>query len=156
MSFGSRFRAAREEKHLSQQELADLINATDGTISNYEKGVAFPRWDTMRRLCDILDVEPNYLFWDELSDKLKSKIMNQITLENNDNGILLYKQLDAEDKAEIRGEMKQMLKADKYTNGENVNNTPKRKLFSSPPPARIAASGMEVRSVENLKNKEKN
>lgn len=26
----------------------------------------------------------------------------------------MYKQLDTEDKAEIRGEMKQMLKADKY------------------------------------------
>ena len=30
------------------------------------------------------------------------------------NAILLYTKLDANDRAELRGEMKQMLKADKY------------------------------------------
>lgn len=114
MSFGSRFKKAREKKQLSQQELADLIDATDGTISNYEKGVAFPRWDTMRKLCNILNVDPNYLFWDDLSDRLKNKIMDQMTFDYNDEGIQLYKQLNDIGRAEIKGEIKGMLKSDKY------------------------------------------
>ena len=118
MSFGSRFKRAREKKSLSQQDLADMIGVTDGTISNYEKGVAFPRWDTMKKLCDILNVDPNYLFWDDLTDKMKSQIIEQTTFDFNDEGTLLYKRLDVIDKAEIRGEMKQMLKADKYSNNE--------------------------------------
>lgn len=118
MSFGSRFKRAREKKSLSQQDLADMIGVTDGTISNYEKGVAFPRWDTMKKLCDILNVDPNYLFWDDLTDKMKSQIIEQTTFDYNDEGTLLYKRLDDIDKAEIRGEMKQMLKADKYSNNE--------------------------------------
>lgn len=116
MSFGSRLKHARESKKFSQQALATMLDVTDGTISNYEKGVAFPRWDTMKKICDILGVDPNYLFWDDLTDDLKSKIIEKMTYENNDIGISLYKQLDAEDRAEIRGEMKQMLKAPKYNN----------------------------------------
>lgn len=114
MSFGSRLKHARESKKFSQQALATMLDVTDGTISNYEKGVAFPRWDTMKNICDILGADPNYLFWDDLTDDLKSKITEKMTYENNDIGISLYKQLDAEDRAEIRGEMKQMLKASKY------------------------------------------
>lgn len=90
----------------------------------------------------------------DMSDPYIAKIGR--TLNDLDYILLeLYNKLDYNDKAEIRGEMKHMLKADKYTNGENGNSTPKRKLFSAPPPARVAASGMEVTSVENLKNKEK-
>ncbi|MGN0181453.1 MAG: helix-turn-helix transcriptional regulator [Candidatus Ornithomonoglobus sp.] len=116
MSFENRIKSAREKKSLSQQELATLLDVTDGTISNYEKGVAFPRWDKIRLLCEILEVDPNYLFWDDLSENLKNKILNN----NNDNSKSgkvinsMYDQLDPEDKAEIRGEMKQMLKAEKY------------------------------------------
>lgn len=74
MSFGHRLKQAREKKKLYQHELATLLNITDGTISNYEKGIAFPRWDKIIKLCEILDVDPNYLFWDDLSDKLRNKI----------------------------------------------------------------------------------
>ncbi len=74
MSFGSRLRQSRENKGLSQQELANMIGTTDGSIHTYEKGIAFPRWDKIIRLCDILGVDPNYLFWDDLSDKIRAKI----------------------------------------------------------------------------------
>lgn len=120
MSFGSKFKQARENMNLSQQEIANILNVTDGTISNYEKGVAFPRWDTTRKLCDILNVDPNYLFWDDLSDNIKEKIITEKSHSNKDTTILLYNQLDTEDKAEIKGEIKQMLKASKYNNTSNV------------------------------------
>ena len=100
--------------------MADLIGVTDGTISNYEKGVAFPRWDTMKKLCDILYVDPNYLFWDDLTDELKSKVMEQMTFDSCDECMILYKRLDLIDQAEIRGEIKQMLKSDKYSTASNI------------------------------------
>ena len=80
MSFGSRIKNARENKNLSQQQLADLLDVTDGTISNYEKGVAFPRWEAIKKICSILDVDPNYLFWDDLSSEIKEKIIKQNNL----------------------------------------------------------------------------
>ena len=77
MSFGSRFKMARENLGLSQQAIADRLNVTDGTISNYEKSVAFPRWDTINKICDILNVDPNFLFWDDLPSELKAKIISE-------------------------------------------------------------------------------
>ena len=41
---------------------------------------------------------------------------------NFDEGHKIYEQLDDNDKAEIRGEMKQMLKANKYTNTPTVSD----------------------------------
>lgn len=80
MSFGSRIKNARENKNLSQQQLADLLDVTDGTISNYEKGVAYPRWEAIKKICSILNVDPNYLFWDDLSVSIKDKIIKQNNL----------------------------------------------------------------------------
>lgn len=148
MSFGDRFKKARENKKFSQQDLADLLGVTDGTISNYEKGVAFPRWESMKKSCDILGVDPNYLFWDDLDDSLKDKIMDEMTFTNTDTGIQLYKQLDPEDKAEIRGEMKQMLKAEKYQ-ASNSFTEKKRRPFSGARPAQVAAYGQDVTGVDN-------
>lgn len=74
MSFSNRIKAARESKSLSQEALANMLGVTDGTISSYEKGTSFPRWDKIIKLCDILDIDPNYMFWDDLPDKIREKI----------------------------------------------------------------------------------
>lgn len=113
MSFSERFKKAREQKSFSQQELANLLSVTDGTISNYEKGVAFPRWDKIVKLCDILNIDPNYLFWDDLSENTRA-IITQSASCNVDEGVEMYKSLNDVGQAEIRGEMKQMLKSPKY------------------------------------------
>ena len=82
MSFGDRLKKARENANLTQQELAAALNITDGTISNYENGIAFPRWDKIKLLCKILQVDPNYMFWDDLSDDLKTKISGNTTYDD--------------------------------------------------------------------------
>ena len=40
MSIGSRIKDLREEKGLTRPELAELLNVTVGSISNYENGVS--------------------------------------------------------------------------------------------------------------------
>lgn len=98
MSFGERFKKARIERGFSQDSIAQMLGVTDGTISNYEKGVAFPRWDTVKKICDILQVDPNYMFWDDLTDNLKSKIIDNITFSDKPDETLIlsqYKKLDA-------------------------------------------------------------
>ena len=89
LSFSDKIKAAREKKDFSQQQLGDFLGVTDGTISNYEKGVAFPRFETIIKLCELLEVEPNFLFWDDLCDSLKEKIIedNHVNKYNNLNTI---------------------------------------------------------------------
>lgn len=64
--------------------------------------------DILQKISDELSVTLDYFCTNDGNEN----ITPSPPLE--DKGIMLYKQLDTEDRAEIRGEMKQMLKADKY------------------------------------------
>ena len=50
---------------ISQKELADMIERSPNTISNWEKGSVTPDADALWPLCEIFKVTPNQLFgWD--------------------------------------------------------------------------------------------
>lgn len=70
---------------LSQKQLADLIDRSPNTISNWEKGSVTPDADVLEPLCEIFKVNPNQLFgWEtcqELEDFLHEK--EGILLEMN-------------------------------------------------------------------------
>lgn len=52
-------------KGYTQQELAQMIQTTQGTVSNWEKGRCLPRGKHLRRLAEILG-----LTIDELLDRI--------------------------------------------------------------------------------------
>ena len=87
----------------------------------YERGEREPGLDMLEAIADFFNVDLDYLLGK--SDIPNRALTNSYNLPNipspsevdPDMFVLhMYKQLDTEDKAEIRGEMKQMLKADKY------------------------------------------
>lgn len=51
----------REEKKLSQQKLATIINVSQQSIYKYENGLAEPDFDTLRNLANYFDVSVDYL-----------------------------------------------------------------------------------------------
>lgn len=59
---GYRLKEAREQKNLTQQQLADLIGASHNSINDWENDKNKPDLDTIGMLCDVLDITPNYLF----------------------------------------------------------------------------------------------
>ena len=85
------------------------------------------------------------LFHVSIAELISSPEDSNINL-NTDNGIDLYYQLDENDKSEIRGEMKQMLKANKYSVKTQAHQ--KRKPFSGVRPATIAAYGHETMGID--------
>ena len=58
-------KVARVEKGLSQQELADLVEATRQTIGLIEKGKYNPTLNLCIRIAKSLDKTLNELFWEE-------------------------------------------------------------------------------------------
>ena len=60
-----KLKLARVEKGLSQQELADLVNATRQTIGLIEKGKYNPSLNLCVKIAKTLDRTLNDLFWDE-------------------------------------------------------------------------------------------
>ena len=57
-------RLARVEKNLSQQELADKVDASRQTIGLIEKGGYNPTLDLCVRIAKTLDKTLDHLFWE--------------------------------------------------------------------------------------------
>lgn len=60
--FGDKIRTARKAAGLTQRELADRINVSNTSISNWEKDISRPDPDTIQHLCWALNVQPNFFF----------------------------------------------------------------------------------------------
>jgi transcriptional regulator with XRE-family HTH domain len=61
MIFGEKIRNAREDLDLSQKEMADLIPMNQSNYSKIERGVQEPSLEQLRRICQILNLDPRYL-----------------------------------------------------------------------------------------------
>ena len=94
-----RIKAIAKEKNIVLKKMFQDIGLGFNTMSNMK--TSMPKADTLARIADYLNCSVDYLLGREAQEITPS-------------GIELYNKLDPEDKAEIRGEIKQMLKADKY------------------------------------------
>ena len=68
-SVNMKLRLARTEKGLSQQELADAVQATRQTIGLIENGKYNPTLNLCLRLARALDKTLDDLFWQEVDDE---------------------------------------------------------------------------------------
>ena len=60
--FGKRLRRIRRSKDLTQEQLADMVGVSTEFISNIERGINAPSFDTLERIAAILNVPVNLLF----------------------------------------------------------------------------------------------
>ena len=56
-----RIRELREEKKMSQEQLAKSLGFKANTISNWERGTREPDVQTIKKLADIFGVSTDYL-----------------------------------------------------------------------------------------------
>lgn len=64
-----RLRDFREDKDLSQQKMAELLNVAQTTYSDYERGKINIPLDTLKKLALFFDTSIDYLL--ELTDESK-------------------------------------------------------------------------------------
>lgn len=62
VEIGCKMKEAREQRNLTQKQLADLIGASHNSISDWENNKNKPDLDTIGMICEVLDISPNYLF----------------------------------------------------------------------------------------------
>lgn len=60
-AFGARLKAARESKGLSQEDVAERVNVSVQTVSNWETGYRTPGAEYLFSLAEIYDESPSYL-----------------------------------------------------------------------------------------------
>jgi len=60
--FGKRLKQLRRNKGLTQAQLAEAARVSVDLISNIERGVNAPSFDTVEKICEVLGIEAQYLF----------------------------------------------------------------------------------------------
>lgn len=59
-----KFKNLRQEKQLTQQGLADVLDVKKQNISNIEGGLQKPSFELMKKLIELLNVNSNWLIAD--------------------------------------------------------------------------------------------
>lgn len=68
VNFGEKLKKLRAERHIKQEDLAELLGVSVRSLSNYENGLRFPKHkETYEKLAQIFQVDYNYLL-DEQSN----------------------------------------------------------------------------------------
>ena len=58
---GARIQKLRQEKHLTQEQLAESLFVTVGYVSQLERGISKTNLDMLSKICTILDCDMAYL-----------------------------------------------------------------------------------------------
>jgi transcriptional regulator with XRE-family HTH domain len=61
MNIGTKIRNTREDLDLSQQDMAKMIPMNQSNYSKIERGIQEPSMEQLRRICQILKLDPRYL-----------------------------------------------------------------------------------------------
>ncbi len=69
--FSKHLRAIREEKNISQKELADKLFVSAQAVSKWERNKSSPNPETIAKIADILEVSADYLL--ERKDRIGQK-----------------------------------------------------------------------------------
>ena len=69
MSLGSRIKAVRKAKKMTQEELAEIIGISVNYLGAIERGDKLPRLVTFIRIANALEISSDYLLSEELHSK---------------------------------------------------------------------------------------
>lgn len=134
IEIGNRIKQLRTKKDMSQDELAKKCGyGSRSTINKIELGINDVPQSKVKAIAEALGVSVGTLLcWDEFDQKYDTqKIQKEIDLieqiekqhgKTTSEAFGMYIQLDSDDQGEIRGEMKQMLKAEKYSIQKESSN----------------------------------
>lgn len=132
MDIGKLISERRKALGLTLEDIGKVVGVSKSTVQKWEKGyISNMKRDKIAALSKILDISPVSFITGELTplesvhnaditEKQKAvtshAVIDKDNLPTKDNvTISMYMELDDEDKAEIRGMIRQMLKADKYS-----------------------------------------
>lgn len=130
LEIGERIKIQREKLKMSQDELAKRIGyKSRSSINKIELGHYNLTQSKIKAIADALETTPAYIMgWEELDESVdlealrkqvkQAGVLSDLIVsqygEAADEALSMFVLLDAGDQGEIRGEMKQMLKAPKY------------------------------------------
>lgn len=86
--FGDLLAELRQDRKMTQRDLAEILFVTDGTISNYENGVHLPDIDKLVELADYFNVTTDYLLG-RCTSQLSPDVLDELVLDDRTAGKLI-------------------------------------------------------------------
>lgn len=68
MNFADKLQELRKTKGFSQEDLAERLNVSRQSVSKWETGLGYPETEKLLILCEVLDVDLDYLLRDKLQE----------------------------------------------------------------------------------------
>ena len=62
---GDKIKVYRENKKMTQNDIADILNVSAGTVSKYESGTLEPSIESLKRLSELFGISIDELLSDE-------------------------------------------------------------------------------------------
>lgn len=59
---GANIKAARKDKNITQNEIANTLHMTQQQYSRFENGVFELNYSQILKICELLDITPNEVF----------------------------------------------------------------------------------------------
>lgn len=78
----------RQDRKMTQEDLAKVLFVTSGTISNYENGVHLPDIEKLVSLADFLGVTTDYLLG-RCASRLSPDVLDKVLIEDRTAGDLI-------------------------------------------------------------------
>lgn len=107
--FGDRLRDLREDRNLKQQDVARELYISNKVLSSYERNVAFPSIELLKRICEFYNVSADYLLQTELKQEKSSLPASepQMKVLTSEQAKILayYDRLNEEQKDAVKGLM---------------------------------------------------
>lgn len=132
MRFNEILKSLRENTDLNQKDLADKLNINPATYRNYENGNREPDFAILITIARFFNVTTDYLLGESefktYESMKKSQLIEDLQLSDDEKQLLLmYRKLSDITKAEIRGEIKGILRMTEEEHSdvspnENISN----------------------------------
>ncbi len=78
MSFGKNIKQTRNEKYLTQEMLAELLDVSRQAVSKWEQGNGYPEIEKLITMAKILNISLDWLFAEELAKEEKADVQKRI------------------------------------------------------------------------------
>ena len=79
LNIGERIKRARQEAGITQSELAKRLNVTPQTVSQYERGLINPKYETALKFAEALNLQPSWLFGAKLGELAAEDTINLVS-----------------------------------------------------------------------------
>lgn len=100
---------------MTQVDLSKRLGVGTTSVYNWCNGVKTPRMDKVDAMCRIFNCKRSDLISEHTNDSLETDPAPVALREDEKQLLSMYNLLDAEDKAEVRGYTRGLMRSEKYT-----------------------------------------